>query len=205
VSATEGSAVTWSLPGSSQPRLVQPVVGLVAGSRARSSFSVGRTRLGTVRYGAVGPQGDVPSPIELVPIDLRNLVGGNPVTVTARTTGGVGPIDALLVMPEVATLLTDGGGHLTALLTSKSGTTEQRTVSLGGSGAATVRSYDRAGRLLGRQARAGADVRIAVAAGGFSIVTRWHGCPPEITRDTSETQADRRIPRVCTAANGPSA
>ncbi len=75
-------------------------------------------------------------------------------------------------MPEVATLLTDGGGHFTALLTSKSETTEQRTVPLGGSGTATVRSYDRAGRLIGRQTREGADVRISLAAGGFSIVTR---------------------------------
>jgi hypothetical protein len=56
---------------------VEPVVDLLAGSGARSAFSVDRTRLGTVRYGAVGPQGNVPSPIELVPIDLRNLVGGN--------------------------------------------------------------------------------------------------------------------------------
>jgi hypothetical protein len=172
VSATAGSTVTWNLPGSSQPRLVQPVVGLLPGSDARSSFSVGRTRLGTVRYGAVGPQGNAPSPIELVPIDLRNLVGANPVTVTAQTTGGVGSIDALLVMPEVATLLIDGGGHSTALLTSKSRTTEQRTVPLGGSGTATVRSYDRTGRLLDRQTREGRDVGISLAAGGFSIVTR---------------------------------
>jgi hypothetical protein len=172
VSATAGSTVTWSLPGSSQPRLVQPVVGLLPGSDARSSFSVGSTRLGIVRYGAVGPQGNAPSPIELVPIDLRNLVGANPVTVTVRTSGGAGAIDALLVMPEVATLLTDGGGHFTALLTSKSGTTEQRTVPLGGSGTATVRSYDRAGRLIDRQTRQGADVRISLAPGGFSIVTR---------------------------------
>jgi hypothetical protein len=172
VSATAGSTVTWSLAGSSQPRLVQPVVGLVPGSRARTTFSAGHSRLGSVRYGAVGPQGHAPAAIELVPIELRTLVGANPVTVSAQTAGGMGAIDALLVMPEVATLLADGGGHVTALLTSKSRTTEQRTVAIGGSGTATVRSYDRSGFLIGRQVNEGSNVRIAVAAGGFSIVTR---------------------------------
>jgi len=172
VSAPAGSTVTWSIAGSTQPRLVQPIVGLEPRSEARSTISAERTRLGTVRYGAVGPQGNAPAPIELKPIELRTPVGASPVTVTAQTAGGVGAIDALLVMPEVATLLTDGGGHFTALLTSKSRTTEQRTVSLGGSGTATVRSYDRSGALIGRQAREGSDVRIVVAAGGFSIATR---------------------------------
>jgi len=172
VSATAGSTVTWSLAGSSQPRLLQPVVGLVPGSDARTAFSAGHTRLGSVRYGAVGPQGDAPAPVELVPVELRTLVGANPVTVSAQTSGGLGAIDALLVMPEVATLSTDGGGHFTALLTSKSRTREQRTVSIGGSGTATVRSYDRSGFLIDRQSRGGSTVRIVVAAGGFTIVTR---------------------------------
>ncbi len=172
VSAAAGSTVTWNLAGSSQPRLVQPIVGLLPGSRARTSFRAGSTLLGTVRYGAVGQQGNAPSPVELVPIQLRNLVGANPVTVTARTTGGVGAIDALLVMPEVATLLTDGGGHVTALLTSKSTTTERRAVRLSGAGPVQVRSYDRSGRLLDRETRAGAVVSVEVAGGGFTIATR---------------------------------
>ena len=91
---------------------------------------------------------------------------------TARTTGGVGPIDALLVMPEVATLLTDGGGHVTALLTSKSTTAERRAVPLSGAGPVQVLSYDRSGRLLDRETRAGAVVSVEVAGGGFTIATR---------------------------------
>jgi hypothetical protein len=172
VSAPAGSTVTWSLAGSTQSRLVQPVVGLVAGSDARSTFESGRTRLGTVRYGDVGEQGNAPWPVELLPIALRRLVGANPVTVSAQTAGGIGAIDALLIMPEVATLLTDGGGHFTALLTSKSSSTERRSVELGGSGRATVSSYDRSGRLVDRRIRVGSELSVSVASGGFTIATR---------------------------------
>jgi len=172
VSAPAGSTVTWSLAGSTQRRLVQPIVGLVQGSDARSTFNSGRTRLGTVRYGDVGQQGNAPSPVELLPIELRRMVGADPVTMTAQTAGGVGAIDALLVMPEVATLLTDGGGHFTALLTSKSRSTERRSVSLGGSGRATVSSYDRSGRLVDQRTGDGSELSVSVASGGFTIVTR---------------------------------
>jgi len=99
-------------------------------------------------------------------------VGVNPVTVTAQTAGGGGAIDALLVMPEVATLLTDGGGHFTALLTSKSRSTQRQTVALGGSGRATVSSYARDGRLVDRRTRDGSPVSVTVASGGFTIATR---------------------------------
>ena len=75
-------------------------------------------------------------------------------------------------MPEVATLLTDGGGHFTGLLTSKSGSTESRAVTLGGTGPAQVSSYDRAGRLVSKQSIAGANPEVFLAPGGFTILTR---------------------------------
>jgi hypothetical protein len=172
VSAPAGSAVTWSLAGSTQRRLVQPIAGLVPGSDARSVFSADGTALGTVRYGDVGEQGNAPSPIELLPIDLRNVVGPNPVTVSAQTAGGTGAIDALLVMPEVALLQTDGGGHFTALLTSKSRSTQWRGVSLGGSGRAIVLSYDSTGRMVDRRTGSGSTIAIQVVSGGFTVAMR---------------------------------
>ena len=102
-----------------QARLIQPVVELTPDSPAHTTSSR-RVTPGHFRYGAVGPQGNAPSPTELVPIELRREWRGHPVS--ARTAGGMGALDALMVMPEVATLLSDGGGRVTALLTSKSRT-----------------------------------------------------------------------------------
>lgn len=172
VAAGPGSSVSWTLAASDQPRLVQPVVELAPGSRARSTFSSGRSTLGAVRFGDVGAQGNAPSPTELIPVNLRNTLDAGAVSVSVATSGGTGNIDALLVMPEIATLLLDGGGQVTALLTSKSGTVEQRAIALGGAGTATVASYDRQGRLMSVGSVSGATPEVTIAAGGFTVVTR---------------------------------
>ncbi len=172
VSAASGSTVSWRLPKSTQPRLVQPVVGLRQGSPARSTVFADRVRLGTIRYGAVGAQGNAPSPIELLPIDLRRDATARASTVSVRTTGGTGLLDALMVMPEVATLLSDGAGHHTALLTSKSATPERRRVDLGGTGAASIAAYDRSGRLITLTTSGSADPWVRIESGGFTVLTR---------------------------------
>ncbi len=182
VSAPDGSTVTWSVPAADQPRLVQPVAGLTAGSDARSKITAsGSARdsstLGTVRYGAVGTQGNAPSPIELLPVAMKKTVGAEAVSVTAATSGGTGALDALLVMPEVATLLSGGDGHDTALLTSKASGDRWRAVELGSSHPgsdvpATVSVYDRAGKLVDQHTEAGAQIKVLVRSGGFTEVTR---------------------------------
>ena len=172
VAAGPGSTIRWALPASIQPRLVQPVVELAPGSSARSIVLAGHSMLGTVRFGAVGRQGQAPSPTELLPIALAHTVDPTARTVTLRTTGGKGNVDALLVMPEVATLSAEGSGHAVALLTSKSGSTELRAVSLGGSGRGVACAYDRSGRLLSRSATTGSHPTVSVASGGFTVLTR---------------------------------
>ncbi|MEP6560371.1 MAG: hypothetical protein ABJD68_04750 [Nakamurella sp.] len=172
VAAGPGSTVSWQLPAGDQPRLVQPVVELTPGSTARGTFTTGRTTLGKVRFGDIGAQGTAPSPTELIPIELTQTVGSGAVSVSVRTAGGTGNIDALLIMPEVATLVTDGGGHSLVLLTSKSGTAEHRTISVTGTGRATVTSYDRNGRQLNLDRTWSTNISVKVAAGGFTIAVR---------------------------------
>ena len=172
VAAGPGSTITWTLAASDQPRLVQPVVELTPGSTVKGTLISEHRTLGIVRYGAVGAQGSAPAPTELVPIDLGRTLRPNATEVQLQTTGGTGNVDALMIMPEVATLLADGGGHVTGLLTSKSGVTERRAVALGGSGLAGVSSYDRMGRLVSQRSVAGANPVVTVAPGGFTVLTR---------------------------------
>ena len=172
VSGRAGSTVRWTLPAAQHRRLVQPVVGLTRGSPARGTVLAGNSRLGTIRYGDVGAQGNAPSPVELLPIDLRRDVGTRSTTVSVKTVGGTGLLDALMVMPEVATLLSDGAGHFTALLTSRSTTQERRSVALGGSGAAVISSYDRSGRLVSRSTSVADTPWVVIQAGGFTVLTR---------------------------------
>ena len=167
------STVSWSLPASTQPRWVQPVVELVPGSQARSKFSANGAKLGTVDFGDVGRQGNSPSPTELTPVRLSGAVGARAAVVTAETSGGTGRIDSLLVMPEVATLCSSSGdGHGTAVLSSKSKSTEHRDVAVAGGGCASVGVYDKNGRDKRHYRDCDGSVRVMVAAGGFSIVQR---------------------------------
>ena len=172
VEAGPGSTVSWALPAADQPRLVQPVVELVAGSPARTVFDLGNNATGTVRYGQVGAQGNAPAVGMLTPVDLGAVSPAAATTVTARTYGGTGRIDNLLVMPEVASLVASGNGHATAVLSSKSRTIEVRRVAVAGTGKATVSSYDRDGRRLVSFKSWGAGPLVLVLPGGFTIVTR---------------------------------
>ncbi len=171
VAAGDGSVVTWTLPADDQPRLVQPVVEYLPGATARTRFTVGSSS-GTVHYGATGAQGVAESPSLLLPADIGLIAPAGTPTVTARTSGGTGRIDALLVMPVVATLSASGDGHGTAVLTSKAARTQVRSVAVAGSGRATARSYDRNGRLLATWTSRDATVTTVVAPGGFTVITR---------------------------------
>ena len=173
VTAGPGSTIGWTLPASpAGSRLIQPVVQLIAGATARTRFTAGRRPLGLINFGAVGGQGNAPAVGMLIPVNLPRPVPAGPLTITATTSGGAGNIDALMVLPVVATLSADGGGRAVALLTSKSGTREIRPVTLPGVGPVRVSSYDRDGRMLGTICRRGASVTAEVAAGGFTIAVR---------------------------------
>jgi hypothetical protein len=172
VAAGPGSTLTWSLPADDQPRLVQPVVELIPGSTARTTFRAGPAVLGTVRYGTVGVQGAAPSPTQLQPVALNGPVPAGPATVTALTTGGTGNVDALLVIPLVSRLALAGNGSNTVLLSSVSNQVRYQRVDLPGSGPLVVRTYDRDGRVVQRLVGRRPPVGVPVAPGGFTIVTR---------------------------------
>ena len=167
-----GGLASWTLPASDEPRLVQPVVELVQGSRARATVQAGRS-MGIVRFGAVGAQGNAPAEGMLIPADLGVIAPERATVVTARGAGsGTGRIDSLHVMPLVATLAATGDGHATTLLTSKSSRPQVRTIELAGSGRLTAASYDRFGRSVGSRSTFGDRLTVRVPPGGFVLATR---------------------------------
>ena len=108
VAASAGSSLTWQLPAGK--RVVRLVVGREHGSRAVVRLTSGGRSLGTIRIGAVGPQGDAASPVFLVPVTVRGLGAGS---VTATVSGGTAQIDALQTAPLVSTLV--AGSHTLAV------------------------------------------------------------------------------------------
>ena len=171
----DGGTATVAI-GRGGPRLVLPVVDLQPGSSAVTTYRAGGRVIGRLRSGDVGPQGASPAPGALLPVTLPTTLspGRSTVRVSTTATGGdEARLDALMVEPLVSRLVLGGDGHGTALLRSAATGDQRTTVSVPGSGSATVEAYDGLGRLVGSStARAAGALPVRVIAGGFTIVRR---------------------------------
>jgi hypothetical protein len=146
VQLAAGSTLFWTIPADDQPRLVQAIVNRVPGPGAVSDFTAGTERHGAVQYGGGGAQGISPAPDALLPITLPGILPANATQLTASTLGGTGQLDAIVLTPLIAVLITTGDGHSVALLNSEASTQETRTPSLPGTGPTVATSYDNQGR-----------------------------------------------------------
>jgi hypothetical protein len=172
VQLATGSTLSWTIPADDQPRLVQAIVNRVPGPAAVSDFASGTEDLGAARYGGGGPQGISPAPGALLPVTLPGILPAAATQLTASTQGGTGQLDALLLTPLIAVLVTSGHGHSVALLNSEAGTPGARTITLPGTGRAVAWSYDRQGRPWRVTVSTTPAITVPVPPGGFAIVLR---------------------------------
>jgi hypothetical protein len=166
-----GSALSWLLPQSDQPRLVEAVINRVPGPGGTTTFSTPAGRLGVIRYGGGGAQGRSAAPGALLPIAIPRYVPAGRPSLTARTDRGPGQLDALLVTPLVSNLTTRGDGHGVALLTSVADTDRSMRISVPGRGPTVAASFDRHGQFISVVTSSG-PVMVTIPAGGFAIVQR---------------------------------
>jgi hypothetical protein len=172
VQLATGSTLSWTIPASSQPRLVQAIVNRVPGQGAVSDFASGPRDLGAARYGGGGAQGISPAADALLPVTLPGILPATATRLSASTRGGPGQLDAVLLTPLIAVLITTGNGHSVALLNSEADTVTARTVSLPGTGRAVTASYDHQGRLWRVTTSTDAAITVPVPPGGFAVVQR---------------------------------
>jgi hypothetical protein len=171
VQLATGSRLTWTVPTSTQPRLLQAVINRVPGPAATSDFFATGRQLGAVSYGGGGGQGVSPAPGALLPVTVPGHLAGDSSQLTAVTRDGAGQLDAILLTPLLSTLITSGNGHGMALVNSVARTQRSITVSVPGTGLSIATSYDTRGR-LSAVVLGGEKVTIQVPAGGFAIVLR---------------------------------
>ena len=172
VQLATGSTLSWTIPADNQPRLVQAIVNRVPGPGAVSDFAAGTERLGGAAYGGGGPQGVSPVPDALLPVTLPGVLTATAVQLTASTLGGSGQLDAVLLTPLIAVLVTTGDGRSVALLNSEADTQGVRTLNLPGAGRTVATSYDSQGRQWRVTISTDSTITVPVPAGGFAIVQR---------------------------------
>ncbi len=169
----DGGSVTFDVSSLGRS-LVLPVLDLESGSDAVTTVRGDDRVLGSVDSGAVGTQGDSPAPGALLPVTVPRALqpGASTLTATATTGGAPARVDAIMLEPVVSRLALRGAGHGTVLLSSASHRVERTVVRPGGTGAATIDTYDARGRLVDSRTTPAVRVQVAVPARGFALVTR---------------------------------
>ena len=163
VQLATGSTLSWTIPAADQPRLVQAIVNRVPGPAAVSDFASGTEHLGASQYGGGGAQGVSPAAGALLPVTLSGILPANATQLTASTLGGTGQLDAVLLTPLIAVLITTGNGHSVALLNSEADTQGARTLSLPGTGQASRHELRQSRTSMARHRQHGPDYHRAGA------------------------------------------
>jgi hypothetical protein len=172
VKLSTGSTLSWTIPAADQPRLVQAVINRVPGPGAVTDFAALTVQLGGITYGGGGAQGVSAAPGALLPVTVRHALPATAVQLTARTLGGTGQLDAILLTPLLSVLVTSGDGHSVALMNSEADSPRARTLQLPGTALTVAASYDDHGRLWRRTTSGDPTITVSVPAGGFAIVQR---------------------------------
>ena len=138
----------------------------------RTTWTAGRTRLGSTPNGGAGDQGITEAPGMLLPLTVGRALPSGASAVVGRSDGAVG-LDALLVQPLISSVAVTGRGGELTLYVSAADRTILRAVPVPRGFALQQRVYDSTGRLV-----AGGDGRtqsarrglVTVVAGGFTVV-----------------------------------
>jgi hypothetical protein len=170
VAVTPGATLSWTVPASSQDRLVQVVVDRLPGAGGSVRLSTGAATLGTVALGGGGAQGVAPASDELIPVTVSVQLPASATALTATVTGGSGRIDAIQLTPLVSTSVYQGARSATELFSSQALTTEGVRTALPGSGRVSVRTFDSRGRQVS-SSTAAAPAFVVLPAGGFAFAT----------------------------------
>ena len=170
VDVAAGGSLTWSVPASSQDRLVQVIVDRRPGPAGTAHVIGGGRSLGAVPLGGAGVQGAAPAPDELLPVTVTGYLPAGASTLAVGVTDGSGRIDAVQLSPLVSSVVDTGAGAATELLSSQASQPRSVRTALPTGGPVVVRSFDSRGRSAA-VVRGFGNVAVTVPAGGFAVAT----------------------------------
>jgi hypothetical protein len=171
----DGATASLQVPAADEDRLVMPVLDLMPGSTAVTTWSANGKELGRVASGDIGLQGASPAPGALLPVTLPGTLTKRATVLRVATSSAGGDearLDAVMLEPLVSRYILAGDGHSTALLRSADSKVAHTVVRMPGGGPAVIEVYDGAARLLSRSTTPARTVHVTVAPGGFTIVRR---------------------------------
>lgn len=175
VALPAGGRGAWTVQPSDQPRVVAPVVDVVADrSAGRTKWGHGSQQFGTVDHGAGGPQGVSAAAGALLPVSVAGLLpaDGTSLSVVAGPAADVLRLDGVLLVPLVSLLQLAGSASTAVLLASVDRHPRAVRVQLRTAGRSVASSYDQSGVLRSEGHLRGALVTVGVLPGGFTVVVQ---------------------------------
>ena len=164
VTVPAGSTVTWTMPATTQPLIVEPIVNRVTGAGGRTVWTAGGQNLGSLSTGGLGAQGVSAAPGQLVPLTLDRLLPPGSSQLLAQVSRGPVDLDAVLLTPVVARLVLTGTGQTTTLFASRARASATETAP----GGRTAIICTGSGRCV--SVTLGQSARVLIPGGGFAIV-----------------------------------
>jgi hypothetical protein len=173
VSLNAGGTLKIPVPVSDQDRNVYPIVNQRPDPAGTTSWSSGRTSLGSTPNGGAGEQGITAAPGKLFPFSLDRAIPVGAESVVAKAGSDVS-IDGVLLQPQISSVTVSGSGGQSTLYISAATGSIDRKVDMPQGFHLSQQAFDASGQ----PAKPGPDQngadhsgRVTVAPGGFTWVT----------------------------------
>jgi hypothetical protein len=173
VSLNAGGTLKIPVPASDQDRNVYPIVNQRPDPAGTTSWSSGRTSLGSTPNGGAGEQGITAAPGKLFPFSLDRAIPVGAESVVAKAGSDVS-IDGVLLQPQISSVTVSGSGGQSTLYISAATGSIDRKVDMPQGFHLSQQAFDASGQ----PAKPGPDQngadhsgRVTVAPGGFTWVT----------------------------------
>lgn len=168
-----GGSLKIPVPVADQPQNIYPVVNQLPQPAGTTTWTSGKTTLGTTANGGAGQQGITATPGKLFPLSLNRALPAGADSVLA-TAGSKVSIDAVLVQPLISSVSVSGAAGDATLYISAASASSERKVDVPQGFHLVQEAFDADGRPLAPGAdQNGAEHsgRVTVAPGGFTWVT----------------------------------
>jgi hypothetical protein len=173
VSLNAGGTLKIPVPVSDQDRNVYPIVNQRPDPAGTTSWSSGRTSLGSTPNGGAGEQGITAAPGKLFPFSLDRAIPVGAESVVAKAGSDVS-IDGVLLQPQISSVTVSGSGGQSTLYISAATGSIDRKVDMPQGFHLSQQAFDASGQpVKPGPDQNGADHsgRVTVAPGGFTWVT----------------------------------
>ena len=168
-----GDTLSIPVPAADQARSIYPIVHQSVEPGGNTTWTAGKTDLGSTPNGGAGAQGITDAPGRIFPFSLERTLPAGATSIVGHS-DGTASVDALLIQPLISSVAVTGSNGDSTLYVSAAKDTTVWKSGVPRGYLLQQQAFDASGKLVAADRNSnGADHsgRVSVAAGGFTLVT----------------------------------